>query len=170
MKITETFFDKCLVIEPNIRDDSRGVMEVFFCPEQMRELNIDFELSEQRLYKMRDKAFFGIHRGPAKLISLIQGKGIDYTIDLREGSDTYLEYKAVELSGDKLQIVYVPAGFGHAFLSLSEDTIQAYAIDKRHMGDNTRPINYKTPEIGLKLPVADVILSDYDRDAEEKWS
>ena len=166
MKITETFFDKCLVIEPNIRGDSRGVMEVFFCPEQMRELNIDFELSEQRLYKMRDKAFFGIHRGPAKLISLIQGKGIDYTIDLREGSDTYLEYKAVELSADKSRIVYVPAGFGHAFLSLEEDTIQAYAIDKRHMGDKIQPINYKSPSIGLKLPVEDVILSDYDRDAE----
>lgn len=165
MKITETFFDQCLLIEPNMRDDSRGVMEVFFCPEQMRELSIDFELSEQRLYKMRNKAFFGIHRGPAKLISLIQGKGIDYTIDLREGSDTYLDYKAVELSADKPQIVYVPAGFGHAFLSLGEDTIQAYAIDKRHMGE-TQPINYKSPSIGLKLPVEDVILSDYDKDAE----
>ena len=100
MRITETVFDKCLVLEPTVREDIRGSMEVFYNDPEMKDVLNGFELTEQRIYKMPANTFFGIHKGPSKLISIIQGKGLDYLIDLRKDSETYKQYKTVELNGD----------------------------------------------------------------------
>ena len=115
---------------------------------------------------MPKNAFFGIHRGPSKLISVILGKGLDYIIDLREDSKTFKQYRTIELSGDIPRLIYVPAGFGHAFLSLSDNTIQAFAMDLKTIVGKSSPVNYQSPGINLELPVKDIIMADYDKNAE----
>ena len=166
MKIIETIFDHCQIIEPTIRKDSRGSMELFYSNDiEMQQLLNDYHLTEQRVYRMPENAFFGIHVGPSKLISVIYGSGIDYLIDLRRDSETYKKHRAIELNGETPRIIYVPAGFGHAFLSLADNTIQAFAQDTQSPYVKSAPINYRSPGIDLKLPVEDIILSDYDRDA-----
>ena len=167
MKVSETLFDKCLVIETNVRKDERGTMELFYQDHsELKHILGGFNLTEQRFYKMSKNAFFGIHRGPSKLISVIQGKGLDYIIDLREDSKTFKQYKTIELNEDDAKLVYVPAGFGHAFLSLSDNTIQAFAMDLKSVEGKTSPINYQSPGINLELPVKDIIMADYDKNAE----
>jgi dTDP-4-dehydrorhamnose 3,5-epimerase len=167
MKIIETIFDNCLVLEPAIRDDSRGIMALFYCtvPEIKQILN-DYHLTEQRIYKIKKNAFFGIHKGPSKLISVVHGYGLDYIIDLRQDSATYKHHQTIELDGNTPKIVFVPAGFGHAFLSLADDTIQVFAQDMQSPYTKSAPINYRSPGINLQLPVENLILSDYDRDAD----
>ena len=167
MKVLETIFDKCLIIEATLRKDDRGIMELFYkdSPE-FKQILEGYELSEQRIYKMQKNVFFGIHRGPSKLISVIQGKGLDYIIDLRGDSVTYKQYKTIELNEDDTKLIYIPAGFGHAFLSLSDNTIQAFAQDFKSVEGKTSPINYQSPSINLELPVKDIIMADYDRNAE----
>lgn len=167
MKVSETLFDKCLIIETNVRKDERGTMELFYQNHsELKQILGVFNLTEQRFYKMPKNAFFGIHRGPSKLISVIQGKGLDYIIDLREDSKTFKQYRTIELSGDIPRLIYVPAGFGHAFLSLSDNTIQAFAMDLKSVEGKTSPINYQSPGINLELPVKDIIMADYDKNAE----
>ncbi|MBP5528450.1 MAG: dTDP-4-dehydrorhamnose 3,5-epimerase family protein [Lachnospiraceae bacterium] len=167
MKVSETLFDKCLVIETNVRKDERGTMELLYKSDCEFEQILDgFNLTEQRIYKMQKNVFFGIHRGPSKLISVIQGKGLDYIIDLREDSKTFKQYRTIELSEDNPRLIYVPAGFGHAFLSLSDNTIQAFAQDLKSVEGKTSPVNYQSPGINLELPVKDIIMADYDRNAE----
>lgn len=176
MKIIETFFDKCYLIEPDGRKDSRGSMSVFFNKNEMAELLDGLEISEQRLYRMPHKnTFFGIHyqkpgKAKGKLISVVQGRAVDYIVDLRQDSPTLKQYKSFELSADNPRLVYLPAGFGHGFLTLEENTIQAFAIDASGCSDSSGIINYRDPEINLQLPVADseLIISDYDKNASVK--
>ena len=169
MKIVETVFDKCYLIEPSSRNDNRGSMQVLYDDKEMRELLGGFEISEQRIYKMPEKhTFFGIHylkSGKGKLISLIEGRGLDYIIDLRPDSDTYKEVRTIELDEDNMNIVYIPAGFGHAFISTTDNTVQSFVVDCGSQKAEQGFLNYKDPDIGLKLPVEDIIISDYDKNA-----
>ena len=171
MKIIKTIFDSCYLIEPRLRNDERGLMEVLF-DKSISSLIGGFDITEQRFYKMqKENTFFGIHyltpgKSKGKLISVIQGSGYDYIVDLREGSPTYKQYETLNLSEKTPQILYVPAGFGHGFLSTEANTIQAFAIDVNDADGASKIVNYKDPEIGLNLPVKDIIISDYDKNAK----
>ena len=112
--------------------------------------------------------FFGIHfqKEPypqAKLISVLQGKGLDYVVDLRKGSATCAQWQALELDAADPVFVYIPSGFGHAFLSLKENTIQYFAADREFVRGYAGSISWKDPEIALELPCEDPVLSDKDR-------
>lgn len=171
MRIKESLFDNVFVLEPSEKVDVRGTRIVGFNKEEMRKLNIYFEIKEQRIYKMpKAGTFFGIHyqeltHPQAKLVSVIQGKGLDYIVDLRKDSLTYKEWKMVELSEEELKVIYIPAGYGHAFLSMEDNTIQMFAVNEYFMDGSTKQINYRDPEIGLELPINDVIVSYYDKNA-----
>ena len=173
MKIIEKIFDSVLLLQPDGREDSRGTMQVFFS-KKTTELPVDFNITEQRIYKMPKKhTFFGIHyqkpeAAKGKLISVIQGKALDYIVDLRPDSKTYKQYKSFELNAATPLLVFIPAGFGHGFLTLEDNTIQAFAVDADLDKDCTGIVNYKDPEIKLKLPVEDIIISDYDKNANER--
>mgnify|MGYP003296474320 CR=1 FL=1 len=71
----------------------------------------------------------------------------------------------VELSEEELKVIYIPAGYGHAFLSMEDNTIQMFAVNEYFMDGSTKQINYRDPEIGLELPINDVIVSYYDKNA-----
>ena len=135
MKIIETIFDSCYLIEPEQREDARGTMSVFFNKEEMA--------------------------------GVLQGWALDFIVDLRAGSPTFKQYKSFELNADCPRLVYLPAGFGHGFFTLEDNTIQAFAIDELAGGGASGIINYKDPEINLQLPVDDseIIISDYDKNA-----
>ena len=171
MKIIETIFDDCYVIEPSFREDSRGIMEVFYRKGEQTGPFESFEIKEQRVYKIPSKhTFFGIHyqslgKAQGKLISVIQGRALDYIVDLRTDSATFKQFICMELDAEHPKLVYIAPGFGHGFLTLEDNTIQMFAIDADFRDERSGVIHYMDPEIGLHLPVDDIILSDYDRDA-----
>lgn len=171
MRILDSFFDNVYVLEPLTKTDNRGTMIASFNKDDIRKLNIDFEIKEQRIYKMpKAGTFFGIHyqdmtHPQAKLVSVIRGKGLDYIVDLRKDSVTYKEWRMVELNDKEPKAIYIPAGYGHAFLSVKDNTIQMFAVNEYFIDGCARQINYKDPEIGLKLPINSVILSEYDKNA-----
>ena len=70
MKVLKKIFEKCMVIEPTVREDLRGSMGIFYNGPDMKEFLGGFEITEQRFYKMPCKTFFGIHKGPGKIITL----------------------------------------------------------------------------------------------------
>ena len=86
-------------------------------------------------------------------------------IDLREDSETYLKWEAVEISGDNSLAVYIPAGFGHAFISLEDDTMQVFVTDKIGKEGYSKYLNYTDEKIGLKLPIPISEISDYDTES-----
>lgn len=165
MMIKEIFV-KVKIYRLRSRIDNRGVLTYVF------DENInDFKQKETRIYSMpKEGTFFGIHYREecdpmTKFVTVIKGRGLDYIVDLRKGSPTYLQWESVELSEDNALAVLIPAGFGHAFISLQNDTIQLYSVDRSGSDAHSKQINYKDSKISLNLPIPVSEISDYDLNA-----
>ena len=98
-----------------------------------------------------------------KLISLISGKGMDFIIDLRKNSKTYKKWVKIELNSENAQVVYIPHGFGHGFLSTSDNAVMSFKIDQYFNTDLSRSISYKDTEINLNIKVDEDLISDQDK-------
>lgn len=172
MRITETKFEKVKILEFETRQDCRGIMDVSFNFSDLQKEGIEFNCMEQRIYHMTKKGtFFGIHFQTdmcpqEKIISVISGRGIDYIVDLNEKSSTYKQWISLELCGKDNKSVYIPQGYGHAFLSLEHNTIQLFTINQHFCGEHSKQIRYNDPEIGLKFPINIEVISDYDKNAQ----
>lgn len=159
-------FGKAKIYRLHKRVDNRGSLEYVF-----DENTVDFKPLETRIYSMpKEGTFFGIHyreeSSPmTKFVTVIKGRGLYYVIDLRKESSTYLQWESIELSEENALAVQIPAGFGHAFISLQDNTIQLYSVDRNGNDAHSKQINYKDPKIGLKLPVSISEISDYDLSA-----
>ena len=159
-------FGKVKIYRLLTRVDNRGSLEYVF-----DENTAIFKVRETRIYSMpKEGTFFGIHyreesNPMTKFVTVIRGRGMDYIIDLREESPTYLEWESIELSEENALAVLIPAGFGHAFISLQNDTIQLYSVDRSGNDAHSKQINYKDSKIGLKLPIPISEISDYDLSA-----
>ena len=159
-------FGKVKIYRLHSRVDNRGSLEYVF-----DENTACFNARETRIYSMpKEGTFFGIHyreeSSPmTKFVTVIKGRGMDYVIDLRKDSSTYLQWESIELSEENALAVLIPAGFGHAFISLQNDTIQFFSTDRSGNDAHSKQINYKEPQIGLKLPIPITKISDYDLNA-----
>ena len=164
--LIKEIFGKVKIYQIHTRVDNRGSLAYVY------DENIDdFKALETRIYSMpKEGTFFGIHyreeSSPmTKFVTVIKGRGMDYVIDLRKESPTYLQWESIELSEENAIAVLVPAGIGHAFISLQNDTMQFYSVDRSGNGALSDRINYKDPKIGLKLPIPVSEISDYDLSA-----
>ena len=162
MKVVREIFGCVNVMERRYRVDGRGPMTV------VCDGTADFRALDTRIYTMpKAGTFFGIHyRDVAdpmtKLVSVVKGRGMDYVVDLREDSPTYLKWEKIELSETNALTVLVPAGIGHCFLSLEDDTIQCYSVDRSGEEAFSKTLNYKDPKIGLELDHEITAIADYD--------
>ena len=161
--VIKELFGRVKLYQLYTRLDNRGSLAYVF-----DEKIDDFKAMETRVYSMpKEGTFFGIHyrdeSSPmTKFVTVIKGRGLDYVIDLRKKSPTYLQWESFELSEENALAVLIPAGFGHAFISLQNDTIQLYSVDRSGNDAHSKQINYKDSRIGLKLPVPISEISDYD--------
>ena len=166
MELVKKIFDCVGIYKLRSRTDNRGGLTYAY-----EECVPGFEIKETRVYTMPQKGtFFGIHYSDeatpfSKLVSVVQGRGMDFVVDLRKDSATYLKWEAVELNTGNALAVLVPAGIGHAFLSLEDNTIQVFAINKTGKDGHSKQINYADPKIGLKLEIPITQISDYDLNA-----
>ena len=164
--VVKELFGKVKIYRLHTRVDNRGSLAYVF-----DESIDDFKARETRIYSMpKEGTFFGIHYRDesdpmTKFVTVIKGRGLDYIIDLRKESPTYLEWESIELSEENAFAVLIPAGFGHAFISLQNDTIQLYSVDRSGNDAHSKQINFKDSKIGLKLPVPISKISDYDLSA-----
>ena len=166
MELIKTIFNVVKVYKLKSRTDNRGLMTYVY------EDGIEgFVSKETRVYDMPKKGtFFGIHyreenEPMKKLVTVVKGSGMDYLIDLRKDSATYLKWESLELNADNALAVLIPEGIGHAFISLEDNTMQAFTIDKTGNEGRSRQLNYKEEKIGLELPVDITEMSDYDAGA-----
>lgn len=166
MELIKTIFDSVKIYRLKSRTDNRGLMTYVY------EEGIEgFVSKETRIYDMpKTGTFFGIHyrekNAPMqKFVTVVKGSGMDYVIDLRKDSATYLKWESLELSADNALAVLIPEGIGHAFISLEDNTMQAFTIDKTVKEGHSKQLNYKEEKIGLELPVAVTEISDYDAGA-----
>ncbi|MBP5492962.1 MAG: dTDP-4-dehydrorhamnose 3,5-epimerase family protein [Clostridiales bacterium] len=171
MKVLDTFFGCAYLLECEERDSVRGSMIHCFSEEDAAALGMDLQVRDLRTYVMpKTGTFFGIHYYDEsvpvnRILSMAQGRGMDYLIDLRADSPTYLQYVQNEISAENRKAIYIPYGIGHAFISLEDNSIQVYATNACGGMGFSKQLNYQEKRIGLVLPTEITAIVEYDINA-----
>lgn len=103
----------------------------------------------------------------SKLVSCVAGRIYDVIVDVRPESDTYLVWDAVELSERSGDVLYIPAGCAHGFMTLTDNSTVFYLIEGEYKPDVAGTIRWNDPAVGIRWPLADPILSERDQKAPD---
>jgi dTDP-4-dehydrorhamnose 3,5-epimerase len=170
MDILNTKFSSAKVFVPNVYRDSRGYFLESFNRVIDNTINVKFvqdNHSSSKKYVLR-----GLHyqwdEPMGKLVRVIKGRGIDVMVDIRKDSNTYGQYDTVELSDSNFNIVWVPPGFAHGFLSLEDDTQLVYKTTAYYNPEADGSINplCNNLDINWGIPHDEIILSEKDKLAQ----
>lgn len=130
-------------------------------------LNFDYQIKQSNISISKKNVLRGIHyqinQPIGYIITVVKGSVFDFAIDLRKKSKNFLKKYSFNLSDRKDQNLYIPAGFGHAFLCLSEYCILNYLCDENYNFENERGINCFDKTFNINWPVKDVIINDRDK-------
>lgn len=168
LKITPTELPEVLILEYESYQDARGCSYCTFSRHEMYRARIATEFVEETVYcPQKAGTLYGIHfqnnpMAQTKLLYCTKGSGLDYVVDLRRDSKTYKQWVCVELSADNRKQIYIPKGFGHAFLSLADDTNVVMLIDCYFDPAFRRGIAWNDPDIHILFPVDQPVLAQHD--------
>ena len=158
MRALQTTLDEVVLIEPKVLSDERGYLFESYNREVFSSLvgaHQEFVLDLHS--RSRRGVVRGIHyqlRHPqAKLVSVVQGKVFDVAVDLRRSSPRFGQWAGAELSDENKRQIWIPAGFGHAFLTLSKSANVLYKLSAYHMPDFSRTIAWNDPDIAIDWPM-----------------
>ena len=135
MNRIDTKLEGVCILEPEVFGDHRGWFMETYSTKVLHELGIDAVfVQDNQSYTKEKGTLRGIHfqNGPmaqAKLVRVIRGAVLDVAVDLRKGSPTYRQWVGVELSADNRRMLYIPRGFGHGFVTLTDDVEFVYKVD-----------------------------------------
>ncbi|MBO5314325.1 MAG: dTDP-4-dehydrorhamnose 3,5-epimerase [Prevotella sp.] len=172
MKFEKTKLDGVYIIEPRVFEDARGYFFEAFKKKEFEENigEVDFVQDNE------SKSSYGVLRGlhyqkgdsaQAKLVRVIKGCVVDVAVDIRRSSPTFGEYVMVELSEENKRQLYIPRGFAHGFLVLSDEAVFTYKVDNVYAPQSEASIRYDDKDIAIEwpIPMDKVIVSDKDRNA-----
>jgi dTDP-4-dehydrorhamnose 3,5-epimerase len=169
MKIAETTLNGVMVITPLIYKDDRGAFCETFNQRAMEEAELPAVWAQDNYSVSRKNVIRGIHyqtiQPQGKLVRVTHGAALDVVVDLRRSSPTFAKHLAVELSSDNGAMLWIPVGFGHAFLALTEDVGFAYKVTDYYSPAGERTIAWNDPELAIAWPIdaKDAIISQKDR-------
>ena len=172
MKIAETSLPGVLVLTPAIYRDSRGAFWETCNRRAMAEAGLPESWAQDNFSLSKKNVLRGIHyqisQPQGKLVRVTHGAVLDVAVDLRQSSPTFAKYVAVELSGDNGAMLWIPEGFGHAFLVLTEVAGFAYKVTDYYSPAGERTIVWNDPDLAIPWPVLpeDAIVSDKDRNGK----
>jgi len=169
MKVSETTLPGVLLITPRIFRDERGAFYESWNQRGMVEAGLPATWVQDNFSVSRKNVVRGIHyqviQPQGKLVRVTHGAALDVAVDLRRSSPAFGQHVAVELSGENGQMLWIPAGFGHAFLALSEGVGFAYKTTDYYCPAGERTVVWNDAEIGIPWPVdqASAIVAEKDR-------
>lgn len=169
MVFNKTFIDGVFIIEPKVFGDSRGY---FFESYNQKE----FEEKVGPITFVQDnesKSSYGVLRGlhfqkppfaQAKLVRCAEGEVFDVAVDLRQASPTFGKYVAVNLSGENKKQLFIPRGFAHGFVVLSQNAVIIYKVDNLYAPEYDTGIMWNDPQLNINWGIEeeDIILSTKD--------
>lgn len=170
MPFIETPIPGLMVFEPVVWKDERGYFYESYHENTFKAAGIDARFVQDN----QARSVFGVLRGlhyqvgewaQAKLVRAIEGEVLDVVVDLREGSATYGQWYSIRLSAENKRQLFVPRGFAHGYVVLSETAEFAYKCDNFYSKHHEGGLFYNDPSIGIDwiIDADQVILSDKDR-------
>lgn len=169
MKITKTKLDGVVIIEPDIFGDNRGFFMESWNKKKMEEVGLYYDFVQDNHSKSTVKGTLrGIHfqkgdKAQAKLVRCVKGVVLDVAVDLRKNSPTFKQWVGVELSAENKKQLLIPRGFGHGFVTLTNDVEFLYKADNYYAPEADAGIRWNDPEICVEWGVENPILSEKDK-------
>jgi dTDP-4-dehydrorhamnose 3,5-epimerase len=169
MKITNTSLPGVLVLTPAIYQDSRGAFWETWNQRSFEEAGLPGPWLQDNCSLSKKNVLRGIHyqiiQPQGKLVRVMHGAVLDVAVDLRRSSPTFAKHVAVELNGDDGEMLWIPKGFGHAFLALTDIVGFAYKVTDYYSPAGERTIAWNDPDLSIPWPIASdsEIVSDKDR-------
>lgn len=172
MEYKETAIPGVWIIEPRVFNDARGYFMETFKKEEFEQHVGPVRFVQDNESCSTRGVLRGLHfqKPPytqAKLVRVIKGRVLDVAVDIRKNSPTFGKYVAVELTGENKRQFFIPRGFAHGFLVLSDEAIFTYKVDNTYAPQHEGSVRFDDPVIGIEwgMAPADLLLSEKDKQA-----
>jgi len=168
VKIEETSLPGVVLLTPAIYRDGRGAFMETFNLREMTAAGLPTTWVQDNFSVSKRNVVRGIHyqtvQPQGKLVRVTHGAVLDVAVDLRRSSPTFGRHVAVELNAENGAMLWIPVGFGHAFLVLTEEAGFAYKVTDYYAAAGERTVLWNDPDLGIEWPVkaGDAIVSEKD--------
>lgn len=169
IKVTTTPIEGLVVIEPQMFGDDRGYFMETWNAQAFAEAGLTMAFVQDNQSKSLKGVLRGLHLqtkfSQGKLVRVISGEVYDVGVDLRRGSPTYGRYAGETLSGENKRMMYIPEGFAHGFLVLSDEAVFTYKCTELYHPEYDTGIIYNDTDIGIDWPLGGMepLLSEKDK-------
>lgn len=169
MRFHRTPLEGAYLIELEKKGDERGFFARFFCTLEFEKQNLEKQFIQvNNSYSKHQGTLRGIHyqvapKAETKLVRCIAGSLYDVIVDLRPNSPTFKHWYGAELTAENRHMMYVPKGFGHAFITLEDDTEALYMVSEFYSPEHERGLRWDDPSLNIAWPISPTVISDKDR-------
>jgi dTDP-4-dehydrorhamnose 3,5-epimerase len=167
MNVTTCGISGLLIIQPKVFGDPRGFFMETWNRKRYLDAGLELDFVQDNISFSRQRTLRGLHfqnpRGQGKLLQVLSGEVFDVAVDLRRGSPTFGRWHGLNLSSDNKLQFYIPPGFAHGFAVLSETALFQYKCTDLYSPSDEATLLWNDPEVGIKWPIAEPLLSDKDR-------
>jgi len=168
MKVIETKLPGVRILEPQVFGDARGWFMESWSQKKMEDagIHVDF-VQDNHSFSVERGTLRGLHyqlnpMAQAKLLRVSRGAVFDVAVDIRCGSPTYAQWIGIELSAENYRQLFIPRGFAHGFITLTDNVEVQYKADNLYAPDCDGNIRWDDPAIGVAWPFTPVVLSEKD--------
>jgi dTDP-4-dehydrorhamnose 3,5-epimerase len=171
MNVVRTALPEVFLLEPKVFEDARGYTYESYNRRTLREVaGVDVEFVQDNRSRSVKNTIRGVHyqlgAPQAKLVSVLSGRIFDVAVDLRRSSPNFGKWTAFELSGENRRLAWIPAGFGHVFLALSDTVEVFYKMSEYWTPKLERIIRWDDPDLAIRWPIpGNRVLSKRDAEA-----
>ncbi|WP_440223159.1 dTDP-4-dehydrorhamnose 3,5-epimerase [Dokdonella sp. MW10] len=166
MKIIRTTLEGCVVVEPAVHGDARGFFYESFNAARFAEAGLPTTFVQANVSRSARGVLRGLHyqwpNPQGKLVSVLEGEVYDVAVDIRRGSPTYGHWAAAVLSAENKRHFWIPEGFAHGFVVLSEHATFTYQCTALYDRAADAAIRWDDPALAIDWPIAEPSLSDKD--------
>lgn len=168
-EFTRLSIEGLVLVAPRVFPDTRGFFLETFKESDFHAAGIDARFVQDNHSWSRRDVIRGLHfqRPPkeqGKLVMVTRGAVFDVAVDLRRGSPTFGRWEGRELSGENHNMLYIPPGFAHGFCVLTDEAHLTYKCTREYDADLDAGIRWDDPDIGIRWPVTNPVISEKDRD------
>ena len=166
MKVSETDLKDILLIEPDAFGDDRGYFMETWNETRYGQQEIPTRFVQDNLSFSKKGVLRGLHfqnpKPQGKLVSVVQGEVFDVVVDLRTDSKTFKKWWGTNLSSENKKQIFIPPGFAHGFLVLSEAALFFYKCTDFYSPESELTLLWNDPEVGIDWPVKNPVVSEKD--------
>jgi len=171
-EFTKTKLVEVILIKPKVFGDERGFFMETYKKSDFKKAGIDTDFVQDNHSKSKKGVLRGLHfqvepKAQGKLVRCIKGKIFDVAVDIRKESPTFGKWVGIELSCENKLMLWIPKGFAHGFLTLSEEAEILYKVSgNEYSPEHEKSIRWNDPDIGIDWPIkGEPILSQKDKKA-----